>query len=75
MFLGMLPQYLGIYVTLQMKQYPTFDALKKFVREYTRIIIHQAALKKSPPVYGVDHDGGGQEEGETPEEYDDDEQE
>ena len=71
-FIGMLPPDVAVYVTLQMKLYPTFDSLKTFVREYTIIITHQAAMKKAPPVYGIDHEGAppGEDDGYDEDGYD-----
>ena len=53
-FVEMLPGDVSTYVMLHMAQYPTFDTLSKFVKDYVKVVAHQHALKSQKPLFLLD---------------------
>ena len=51
----MLPSDVSIYVMMHMQQHPTFESLKKFVKDYVRVVAHQEAIKGQKPLFQVDN--------------------
>ena len=59
----MLPPDISVYVTLHMSAYPTFSGLRKFIRDYVKVVSHQLAMKSQKPLFNVDHSSSGTNNG------------
>ena len=46
----MLPSDVSLYVTMHMSSYPTFNGLRKFIRDYVKVVTHQLAMKSQTPL-------------------------